>query len=329
MIRPPRSARPPWAWPASWPRESVERILALAADPQVRDEAILALAAMPDRRALAIYLDGLVHKNPSVCAARCAVGELRDLVGPDIVDRYRRGELPATIRAELQPVLDGPRPITTWHVAGPWQCSNWPEFDPAVAPDLAKPVFTPGVSRPWRTLTTDRPFGQVVLGGELAPSDEACALAYATLECAEDYTTLVQLGFDDEAILWVNGKQVAAILGTHFWSPAQFQVPVALKKGINHVWLLTSNFQDAWRFSVAFGTRLPEYRFLYEDIPAALDAGAYRDFALEARRRCPEGTRSSPTPKESAASNATRSAGRGPKSGPTWPASAPATPAPS
>ncbi len=49
-------------------RAAVDRLIALVADPYARDEAILALAEMPDRRALSIYLDGLIHKSP-----RCGV----------------------------------------------------------------------------------------------------------------------------------------------------------------------------------------------------------------------------------------------------------------
>jgi putative membrane-bound dehydrogenase-like protein len=261
-------------------REALDRILAMVSDAQVRDEAILALAAMPDRRALPVYLDGLIHKSPSVrIASRKAMMELRHSVGPDVIDRYQRGELPGTLRSELQPIFDAPQPITTWHVVGPWSKSDPPKFDAAAA-NLSEPFVAAGEPVAWRTITTDRPGGQVILNGELQPSDDVCALAYATIECAEEYTTVVQLGCEDEAILWVNGTRLVALLGNRVWNPAEYQAQITLTKGINYVWVLSSNVKDGWKFSVAFGTRRPEFHFLYEDLPQALDAKVYRDFAL-------------------------------------------------
>ena len=105
-------------------------------------------------------------------------------------------------------------------------------------------------------------------------------MAYATIDCDQDYTTVLQLGCDDEAVLWVNGQQIAARLGNRSWNPSDFQTQIALKKGTNHVWLRTGNDGGGWKFSVAVGTQDPEFQFLYEDVPARLDAQAYRDFAL-------------------------------------------------
>src|SRR6202042_2040617 len=93
------------------------------------------------------------------------------------------------------------------------------------------------------------------------------------------YTTVMQLGGDDEAVVWVNGTQAGRLKGNHSWNPANYQTLVKLKKGTNHIWLRTSNFGWDWKFSVAFGTQDPRFQFLYENVPATLDVGAYRDFA--------------------------------------------------
>ncbi len=89
----------------------------------------------------------------------------------------------------------------------------------------------------------------------------------------------MQLGSDDDSVVWVNGTQVGKLRGNHSWNPSEYQSQVTLKKGTNHVWLRTGNDADGWKFSLAFGTKDPEFEFLYEDVPAALDAKAYRDFA--------------------------------------------------
>ncbi len=92
---------------------------------------------------------------------------------------------------------------------------------------------------------------------ELDASAEVCAMAYATLECDQDYTTVMQLGGDDEAVVWVNGTQAGRIKGDHSWSPTGFQSPVELKKGTNHIWLRTSSYTGSWSFSLALGSPDP------------------------------------------------------------------------
>jgi putative heme-binding domain-containing protein len=262
-------------------RATLGQLMALVADRQVRDEAILALAAMPDRQALPIYLDGLLHKNPTVrVGARAALTALRGSIGRDIVDRYKRGELPVAVRAELQPIFNAPKPITTWHIAGPWPRNDPPQFDPTSIPNLNEPLVIAGQPMAWHKTVTSKPGGEVVVNGHLRESTDVCALAYATLDCAADYTTVMQLGCDDEAVVWVNGKQVAERLGNHSWNPSELQTQIALKKGTNHVWLRSGNDGGGWKFSLAFGTQDPEFQFLYEDVPAQLDAQAYREFAL-------------------------------------------------
>ena len=119
------------------------------------------------------------------------------------------------------------------------------------------------------------------MNGELGQSDDVCAWPTPRSECDQDHTTLMQLGCGGEGVVWVNGTQAGRLKGHHSWNPTGFQSQVELKKGTNHIWLRTSSYTGTWSFSLAFGTQDPEFSFLYENVPATLDAKAYRDFAVE------------------------------------------------
>jgi len=82
--------------------QATPRLITAAADPSTRTAAMLALAELTDRRALAIYLDGLVHENDPVRnASRRALASLGSVVIDDIHELYDRGELSALKRLEL------------------------------------------------------------------------------------------------------------------------------------------------------------------------------------------------------------------------------------
>ena len=65
-----------------------------------------------------------------------------------------------------------------------------------------------------------------------AEPTDVCALAYATLDCDQDYTTVMQLGCDDEAVVWVNGTQVAELTRqSQLESEPSFRSQIDAEKG--------------------------------------------------------------------------------------------------
>jgi putative membrane-bound dehydrogenase-like protein len=262
-------------------REQLPRVLELAATAAVRFDAIAAAAAMPDRRAVPLYVAGLVDKS-SELRDRCrrALEALGSEIDDDLVSLNERGELSAPIKMALQQVVGQARPITAWRVAGPWSKESRPEFDAAAAPDLSAKLECQGKARGWREVIARDDQGRIRLDSYLRPSDNVWAVAYAALEANEAGTRRVAIGSDDQVVVWVNGQQVYEYDGARAWAHDQATVEAALNKGVNHVWVLAGNDGAQWDFSVAVEQPQEKFAFLYDAAPAVQDASAYRDFAL-------------------------------------------------
>ncbi len=261
-------------------RETIPAIIAVAGDPAVRDEAILALSRMPDRRALHVYLDALVDKNPALrSAAGIAVGTIKQAVGPDIIELAKRNELPGPVRRELQAIFDRPAPLVNWQIIGPWVKPQEPKFDMTKAPDLTQSLSIDGHPVTWQKFTTADPQGRMSLAGKFKPDGNVWAMAYTTIEADADGTSYFELGRDDQAIVWVNGEKIYEWLDGGGWSPDQGHGPLPLKKGTNHIWFQAGNGGGPWDFSLAVNTRRPEYAFLYENVQPKFDTEIYSQFA--------------------------------------------------
>ncbi len=263
-------------------RDAVPAIVALAGNPELREDAIGALARMPDRRALAVYLDALADKNQALrTSARGALAVIRDAVGPDIIELARRNELPGPVRAELQAVFDRPAPLVTWQMVGPWEKPSEPKFDLTQAPDLAQPVEIAGKQVAWRKITTADPQGRMSLQPLFKPDANVWAMAYAAIETDREGASYFEVGRDDQLIVWVNGQKVYEFLEGGGWAPDQGHGPLPLRKGVNHIWVQAGNGGGPWEFSLAVNTRRPEYAFLYENVQPKFDTEVYRDFAAK------------------------------------------------
>jgi putative membrane-bound dehydrogenase-like protein len=260
--------------------DALPAMLAAGHDLATRDDAIRALAKMPDRRALALYLDGVTDKNPVVRdAARVALLKLGQTIEPAILELYKRNELPVPVRAELQSIINAPRPVMTWQVVGPWPKDHEPQFDTTQGPDFGQAVTIEGRAVAWREIGTQNPQGRITLNQWFKPEDDVWAMAYAAIDVAEDRASYFQIGSDDQAILWINGDKRYEFREGGGWAPDTGNGSMQLKKGRNHVWLQVGNGGGPWEFSLAVSSRKPEFEFLYDKVPPKLDARAYRDFA--------------------------------------------------
>lgn len=260
-------------------RDSVPRLVELAADPHLRFAAVASLTAMPDRRALGVYLDGLTDKNPDVReASRRAVAELRGAIGDDLVELDRRQELTAAARRELQRVFAEPQLIRRWQLAGAWPKPDRPDFDPAAAPILDQPLAGGDRSHAWREVVLGGNRDRVLLHGRLKPSDDAWCAAYAAIESPQAASSELVLGSDDQLVVWLNGRQVYEHRDSRGWGPEQARVPVQLAEGTNHLWVLAGNDSGPWEFSVRVARLDPRFDFLATDDDRP-SPEAYRDFA--------------------------------------------------
>lgn len=261
----------------------VPTVLAMVGDPATRFSAILTLAAVADRRALSVYLQGLVDKNADLRAAsRAALSSIRGQVAEELLTLAAREELTSEVRREVASLYSSPAAIHHWQIAGTWDKAHRPEFDAASAP-MADGMHSPDGTLAWRTLSSDHPQGRVTLKDLFARDSNCWAVAYHAFESSFEGRRRALLGSDDQAQLWVNGEQVYEFLGDRGWGPDQAEVELPVRAGTNHVWLLTGNSGGPWEFSLQVLEHDPRFSELARALPPAKEPAAYRDHALAQR----------------------------------------------
>ena len=262
-------------------RESVPAIIALTGDPAYRFVAIAALANIPDPRALGAYLEGVAEKSPELREqSRRALAAIRDKIGDDLVELERRQELSSAARRELKAIYSEPSLVREWQMAGAWPKEYRPEFDSNSAPQLDQPVEAQGKPRKWRQITLAPDEDRFNLLGKMKPTDNAWCVGYTAIEsdCAE--TSELQFGSDDQLTVWFNGAQVYEHRDSRGWGADQARVPVELKAGTNHLWVLVGNDGGPWEFSVRIRRDDPKFAFLNAALPDRPGPEAYREFAM-------------------------------------------------
>ncbi len=261
--------------------DAVPAMILAASNPALKFEAQQALTMMPDRRALPLYLDGLVSPNNDLRKSSLdALIALRGLIGPDIIKLNELNELQNGARGPLQAVFSAPVPIQKWQLAGPFpKEGEFPKFDVTQAADLQQ-EFPIGDQRlKWKGVSTADKQGRFNAGNLLGSSGDMWGMAYAAVDAESDGPQSLVLGSDDQAVLFVNGQQVYEFLGNRGWGAEQGTISVDLKKGINHIWFKTGNTGGGWEFSLAVRSKDSKYAFLYENVVPKLDIGAYSEFA--------------------------------------------------
>lgn len=262
---------------------AIPQIIAKAADSRITFEAISTLAAIPDRRALGLYLQGLASPNQELRAAcEAALVSLRDAIGDDIVDLHHRNELPANVRGVLSNVFSTPAPVMDWKLVGPWPKEKFPKLDISAAPNLTEEFYVGDRKFGWQAVRASTPEGKFT-GSNIWPggNDNVWAYGYAAITVSDAGPQVLHVGSDDQLIVWINGKQVYEFRDNRGWGVKQGTIEAELNAGVNHVWILWGNSGGGWDFSLQVSQQSPRFAFLQENIPAALDIGAYAKYALE------------------------------------------------
>ncbi|MCC9607972.1 HEAT repeat domain-containing protein [Blastopirellula sp. JC732] len=265
--------------------EAVPAMLTAADDPEVQFEAQMALAAVPDRRALPHYIRGVTSANQELRTATMnALLAIRDSIRDDIVALNTTGELANNARRPLQGVFEKPAPILKWDLIGSFpkegDNSEPPGFNFAGAPDLGESFHVGTRSVAWQKIETQDKDGRVSPANYLkGPREGVWCYAYAPVERDEAGLATLQIGSDDQLMIWVNGKQVYDFNRNSGWSKDRDTISVEFNAGVNHLWLRCGNDGGPWDFSVAIGQRDKKLAFLYQDVPEKLDIASFRDFA--------------------------------------------------
>lgn len=268
---------------AAGAQDAVPEILKLADQPEMRGDVRLALAALADRRALSIYLEGLVDRNQDIRhASGRAVNTLRPKIGDDLRELHKRNELPPNVRRELGALFASPVPITKWLFLPGWSKETAdPAFDFSNAPAIDRPVRIGDRERTWKPIVTTHPQGMVDASRHSDARDNVLAMAYATVDSPAGGVVAWAAGSDDQAVIHINGEKVLEQLGDRGWAPNQAKGSATLKPGINHIWFKTGNTGGPWQFSLALGGPDPNFAFLYENVPPQLDLAAFREHAVK------------------------------------------------
>jgi hypothetical protein len=166
-----------------------------------------------------------------------------------------------TIARQIEQMTDY---LTAWQMAGPYRETG---KDYAALFDIVFPPETPGTKdASWKPLPagTDpaRPWLLDLLkalGGE-----QAVAYARTAVFSEKEQSAVLELGSDDGAKVWLNGKLVHANNVARPITPGSDKVPVTLRAGWNPLLLKVTQNNLGWEFSARFvrpdGSRLEGLR---------------------------------------------------------------------
>lgn len=102
-----------------------------------------------------------------------------------------------------------------------------------------------------------------------------------TLTASEDFVLPVGMGSDDGLRVWLNGTLLVDIDVLRGLDPADHKVPLALRKGVNHLLVKVSNNQGAFEFQLNHRPQLDNYAdtllsyLLDRDFPASREGEFY------------------------------------------------------
>ncbi|MBX3414769.1 MAG: HEAT repeat domain-containing protein [Pirellulales bacterium] len=264
-------------------RTAVAALVKLTSDAETRFDAVLALAKIADPCALDVYLDALIDRSREVrTEARKTLVSLRDEVADAILAKAQRGELTRRARGELAEIYTLPRPITAWHLVGPWSKeTGQPAFDPASAADLGGELQIGDQKVAWKPAVADASSGKVDVAATLGGHGSAWSLGYAEWESARGGKHTFQVGSDDQLLVWIDGQKVFEFNGERGWSPAQQSFDVELEAGVHRIWALCGNGGAQWEFSMHVPLREERFDVLATADSSKPDIGPYIEHAMQ------------------------------------------------
>ncbi len=173
-------------------------------------------------------------------------GEVRksktSLMPQDVVAALSADEL-VDLVTYLQTLQTAAYTPDSFRVAGPFPAANMPdahgkEFGPE------KGTFDPAAkfgAVAWRAIRPDAKgyFDLAALHGNAGKN--SASYLYAEIDSPEEQDAQVQLGIDDSAVLWVNGREAFRHRDTRAAAPGQHTVPVRLARGKNTILLKVAN----------------------------------------------------------------------------------------
>jgi alpha-galactosidase len=150
------------------------------------------------------------------------------------------------------------KPLKDWHIVGPFRGGPQGRVSLETPTPLAEDAH-PNVSAPlvfngstwrWQRATSDSR-GFVDLTKLLGQSEWSIAYGYTELYADNPRDTLLTCGSDDGIRIWLNGEIVHSREIGRAYRPADDEVAVRLRVGINRILVKIDNYQGGWGFGVA------------------------------------------------------------------------------
>jgi putative heme-binding domain-containing protein len=172
--------------------------------------------------------------------------------------------------------------VRKWRVIGPFPAGERPPVRVGKPIDPKGVVDDPKLGKlAWVEVAARDPNGMVDLSALYSGKDTGrkSAFAYAEIESNVARPARLTLGSDDSIRVWVNGKSVFEHRDDRGFTPDENSVDIALKKGVNLIFLKVGNNSGGWQFAVGVSGE-GDYAFLQGPAPGAFDAEAFREFAV-------------------------------------------------
>jgi alpha-galactosidase len=103
----------------------------------------------------------------------------------------------------------------------------------------------------WKKAAANKKNGFVDCSTELGKVEWCIGYGYAEIESIHARETVLKCGSDDGIKIWLNGKLVHTNEVMRGYTPGSDSVPIALKSGINRIFIKLTNGQAGWGFGVS------------------------------------------------------------------------------
>lgn len=144
--------------------------------------------------------------------------------------------------------------ITEWYATGPFPNREYLRGNDVISferpADPRKPFTVDGKSYQWQRVSMTDLNGMINIESIFGGQNNAGAYFYALVQSPKDQEAMLQIGSDDDIVVWLNETKVHEFLGDRGWNPFQDRVNVSLKRGTNRVLAKVLNAGGGWAFSV-------------------------------------------------------------------------------
>ena len=105
--------------------------------------------------------------------------------------------------------------------------------------------------------------GIVRLDAQLDPKENCHSFAVTEIICQEDLETILRIGHNDGAFIWLNKELIYEYPSTHGFKYNEFSVPIKLNKGKNILGMIIMQAEGSWLFNLnmdsnKFNSQIPK-----------------------------------------------------------------------